>query len=44
MEKNKHTHTQRPGTVEFEDVNKLKNKNVRGLLRKRAKRYECKLI
>eukprot|EP00347_Sterkiella_histriomuscorum_P018550 403345084 len=29
-----------PGVVEFEDFNKLKKKNVRGLLRKRAKRYE----
>ncbi len=41
MEKNKPVQSQRPGTVDFEDVNKLKNKKVRGLLRKRAKRYEC---
>ena len=31
----------KPGVVEFEDFNKLKKKNVRGLLRKRAKKYEC---
>lgn len=29
------------GVVEFEDFNKLKKKTVRGLLRKRAKKYEC---
>lgn len=31
------------GIVEFEDVEKLKKKKVRGLLRKRARKYECKL-
>lgn len=29
------------GIVEFEDINKLKKKKIRGLLRKRAKKYEC---
>ena len=29
------------GVVDFEDVNKIKKKNVRGLLRKRARKYEC---
>jgi hypothetical protein len=32
------------GVVEFEDFDKLKRKKVRGLLRKRAKKYECKLF
>jgi hypothetical protein len=29
--------------VEFEDINQIKRKSVRGLLRKRAKKYECKV-
>ena len=33
-----------PTTVEFHDFNQLKKKSVRGLLRKRAKKYECKGI
>lgn len=32
------------GVVEFENFDKLKKKNVRGLLRKRAKKYECKFL
>ena len=30
------------GTVEFLNINQLKKNTVRGLLRKRAKKYECK--
>ncbi len=29
-------------TVEFSNFNQLKKKSVRGLLRKRAKKYDCK--
>lgn len=29
------------GTVEFHNFNQLKKKTVRGLLRKRAKKYDC---
>ena len=28
-------------TLEFTNLNQLKKKSVRGLLRKRAKKYEC---
>ena len=31
---------QQEGVVDFEDFNQIKKKNVRGLLRKRAKEYE----
>ena len=31
------------GTVDFMNVNILKKKSVRGLLKKRAKKYDCKL-
>ena len=30
------------GTVDFMNVNILKKKSVRGLLKKRAKKYDCK--
>ncbi len=32
------------GTVEFSNFNMLKKKHVRGLLRKRAKKYDCKVF
>ena len=28
-------------TVDFENIKELKKKQVRGMLRKRAKKYEC---
>jgi hypothetical protein len=31
------------GTVDFMNVNILKKKSVRGLLKKRAKKYDCKI-
>lgn len=31
-----------PSTVEYANFNLLKKKSIRGLLRKRAKKYECK--
>jgi len=31
------------GVVEFESFDKIKKKQVRGFLRKRAKKYECKI-
>ena len=29
--------------VDFEDIKQLKKKQTRGMLRKRAKKYECKV-
>lgn len=36
------TENKAEGTVEFLNINMLKKNSVRGLLRKRAKKYECK--
>jgi hypothetical protein len=45
MEKSKYVQKdQTSGVVDFEDVKKIHKKNVRGLLRKRAKKYECTVI
>lgn len=41
MEQNKY---KAANVVDFENVNQIKKKAVRGLLKKRAKRYECKYI
>lgn len=34
--------TPQEGTVEFLNINMLKKNSVRGLLKKRAKKYDCK--